>query len=160
MLGRGCGLRAPSFFQFALQPNPAVRITRCNQLGLSLDGAPAGVPTIASRLVIPAYYEVRPSSLRQRALLPRFLQRQCTYYFPKTFPQPRQPDISSTNVVYGGWNLTANHLFLANGQRTSSHLRLTVAQFSRITNRRPLARRYRVRRRLDRRQYCQPANRC
>ncbi|KAB5588585.1 Serine carboxypeptidase S28 [Ceratobasidium theobromae] len=72
----------------------------CNELGWSKDGAPINWPSLISRLVTP-YYDMR----------------QCTYYFPTTFPQARPPNTSHINAKYGGWNIRAPRLFSTNGKR-------------------------------------------
>ncbi|KDQ15604.1 hypothetical protein BOTBODRAFT_624461 [Botryobasidium botryosum FD-172 SS1] len=65
-------------------------------------GAPYPSPTLVSRLITPTYYN-----------------RQCSNWFPKTFPtstsaEPRTWDV---NAKYGGWNLTAPRVFFVNGKR-------------------------------------------
>ncbi|EJD01632.1 uncharacterized protein FOMMEDRAFT_111593 [Fomitiporia mediterranea MF3/22] len=72
----------------------------CNQVGFFQDGAPEGTPSLVTRLVQPAYDE-----------------RQCTYWFPEAFSKPPTPNVASTNRAYGGWDLTADRLFFANGKR-------------------------------------------
>ena len=44
-------------------------------------------------------------------------QRQCTYWFPEAFKTPPVPNVDATNKAYGGWDLTANRLFCADGKR-------------------------------------------
>ncbi|KAH9947174.1 peptidase S28 [Amylocystis lapponica] len=70
----------------------------CNYMGFFQDGAPAGQPTIVSRLIGPSYTE-----------------RMCTYYFPEQFSSPSTPDAAWTNMVYNGWFVNADRLFFANG---------------------------------------------
>ncbi|EGO28580.1 hypothetical protein SERLADRAFT_354447 [Serpula lacrymans var. lacrymans S7.9] len=72
----------------------------CNQLGFSMVGPPEGQPAIVSRIVQPAY-----------------AQRACVNYFPEVFSAPRPPTTEETNAEYGGWNLTVDRLFSANGLR-------------------------------------------
>ncbi|KAH7106126.1 peptidase S28, partial [Auriculariales sp. MPI-PUGE-AT-0066] len=72
----------------------------CQELGYSFDGAPAGYPTITSRLLTPAYSE-----------------RQCTYWFNQTYALgPRPAAVDHTNAAYKGWNSSAERLFFANGK--------------------------------------------
>lgn len=73
---------------------------RCNEVGFFQEGAPDGTPTLATRLVQPAYDE-----------------RQCTYWFPKAFPRPRAPTVDAVNRAYTGWNVNIERLFFANGER-------------------------------------------
>ncbi|KAH9942562.1 peptidase S28 [Amylocystis lapponica] len=72
--------------------------TICNYIGFLQDGAPAGKPTIVSRLVSTTYSE-----------------RICTYYFPEKFSSPPTPDAAGTNKAYDGWFVKADRLFFANG---------------------------------------------
>ncbi|KAI0072974.1 peptidase S28 [Panus rudis PR-1116 ss-1] len=72
----------------------------CNELGFLLEGVPVGHPTIVTRLVQPIYDE-----------------RQCTYFFPKTFRKPPVPKADQTNRKYAGWDVKVDRLFFANGQR-------------------------------------------
>ncbi|KAH8118760.1 serine carboxypeptidase S28-domain-containing protein [Phellopilus nigrolimitatus] len=72
----------------------------CNEMGFYQDGAPSGMPTIASRLLSPVYEE-----------------RQCTFYFPDKFKTAPDPRADATNAAYGGWDLTVDQLFFANGKR-------------------------------------------
>ncbi|KDQ20234.1 hypothetical protein BOTBODRAFT_142776 [Botryobasidium botryosum FD-172 SS1] len=75
---------------------------RCNYLGYSLDGAPPNWPSLVSRLVGPAYDS-----------------RQCSYYFPKTFPTETSanPKTAEINSKYRGWETDTSRLFFANGKR-------------------------------------------
>ncbi|KAH9948740.1 peptidase S28 [Amylocystis lapponica] len=70
----------------------------CNYMGFLQDGAPAGQPTIVSRLIGPGYTE-----------------RMCTYYFPEQFTSPPTPDAAGTNKAYDGWFVNVDRLFFANG---------------------------------------------
>jgi len=72
----------------------------CNQMGFYQDGAPAGNPTIVSRLIQPLYSE-----------------RQCPYFFPEAFSSPPVPQVNVTNKDYDGWFVKSDRLFFANGQR-------------------------------------------
>ncbi|CCM01542.1 uncharacterized protein FIBRA_03598 [Fibroporia radiculosa] len=72
----------------------------CNYMGFFQDGAPAGNPTIVSRLIEPIYTE-----------------RQCTYYFPEAFSSPPTPQVTWMNWEYEGWNVQSDRLFFGNGQR-------------------------------------------
>ena len=81
----------------------------CNEVGFFQDGAPEGTPTLASRLVQPAYDE-----------------RQCTYWFPQAFPKPHGPDVDAVNKAYGGWDVNIERLFFANGER-KCRMRLRIA---------------------------------
>ncbi|KAI0644791.1 peptidase S28 [Trametes meyenii] len=75
----------------------------CNEFGFYFDGAPATHPTIASRLIAPAYGE-----------------RQCGYRFPGAFAAETTsvievPNARGVNSAYQGWNTTAERLIFANG---------------------------------------------
>ncbi|KAF9818113.1 hypothetical protein IEO21_02955 [Rhodonia placenta] len=72
----------------------------CNEMGFYQDGAPDGIPTIASRLIQPIYEE-----------------RQCTYYFPEAFSTPPTPQVNATNAAYHGWDVQSERLFFGNGLR-------------------------------------------
>ncbi|KAL5529968.1 hypothetical protein ACEPAF_6225 [Sanghuangporus sanghuang] len=72
----------------------------CNEVGFFQDGAPENWPSLVTRLVLPPYDE-----------------RQCTYWFPEAFSSPPTPNVAATNEAYGGWDLTADRLFFANGKR-------------------------------------------
>lgn len=43
--------------------------------------------------------------------------RQCTYFYPKSFPKPRLPNTLNINTKYAGWNVNEPRLFFANGKR-------------------------------------------
>lgn len=46
------------------------------------------------------------------------LQRQCSYWFPETFPSGKaSPKDSQINSQYGGWQVETDRLFFANGHR-------------------------------------------
>ncbi|KAI0365894.1 peptidase S28 [Pilatotrama ljubarskyi] len=75
----------------------------CNEFGFYFDGAPSTQPTIASRVVTPAWGE-----------------RQCGYRFPGAFNSTvssaiEVPDARGVNTAYKGWNTTAQRLIFANG---------------------------------------------
>ncbi|OJT07638.1 hypothetical protein TRAPUB_1498 [Trametes pubescens] len=78
----------------------------CNEFGFYFDGAPANHPTVASRLVTPAWGE-----------------RQCGYRFPGAFTSnitssaavEPVPDARGVNSAYKGWNTTTERLVFANG---------------------------------------------
>ncbi|EGO02891.1 hypothetical protein SERLA73DRAFT_176339 [Serpula lacrymans var. lacrymans S7.3] len=70
----------------------------CNQVGFYQVGPPEGQPAIVSRILQPTYAE-----------------RECVNYFPQAFSAPRPPTTQETNAKYGGWNLTVDRLFSANG---------------------------------------------
>ncbi|GLB34086.1 putative to MEROPS serine peptidase family S28 [Lyophyllum shimeji] len=72
----------------------------CNEVGYLQEGAPEGHPTIATRLVQPAYD-----------------LRQCQQMFPAAFPTPPAVQIDKTNRAYKGWNVKLNRMFFANGMR-------------------------------------------
>ncbi|EJF57333.1 hypothetical protein DICSQDRAFT_69770 [Dichomitus squalens LYAD-421 SS1] len=74
----------------------------CTQFGFQFDGAPASQPTIASRIVTPAWGE-----------------RQCGYRFPGAFGYnaTASPDAAGLNSAYKGWDTTAEHLIFASGTR-------------------------------------------
>lgn len=73
----------------------------CTTVGFFQDGAPSGYPTLVSRLVQPSIDDLR----------------QCQYMFPTAFPSPPSPDVSLTNILYEGWNVSESRLFFANGQK-------------------------------------------
>ncbi|KDQ17874.1 hypothetical protein BOTBODRAFT_104521 [Botryobasidium botryosum FD-172 SS1] len=74
----------------------------CQYVGYWQDGAPLLWPSIVTRLVGPAYDN-----------------RQCSYFFPKTFPTDTsaKPKTLETNKKYGGWGTTQPRIFFANGQQ-------------------------------------------
>jgi len=72
----------------------------CNEVGYLQEGAPAGHPSIATRLVQPDYD-----------------LRQCQQMFPAAFPTKPTVQINRTNNVFKGWNVRLNRLFFANGMR-------------------------------------------
>ncbi|KIK54084.1 hypothetical protein GYMLUDRAFT_232374 [Collybiopsis luxurians FD-317 M1] len=77
----------------------------CNQVGQVRDGAgPEDVPTLVTRL-LQSPYQIRI----------------CALTFPDVFASPDDvpmaAGVANTNKDYGGWNLTVDRLFLANGQR-------------------------------------------
>ncbi|KAI0628443.1 peptidase S28 [Trametes polyzona] len=74
----------------------------CSEFGFYFTGAPANQPTIASRLVTPAWGE-----------------RQCGYRFPGAFTNVSSsvdvPNARGVNTVYKGWSTTTERLIFANG---------------------------------------------
>ncbi|KAI8968824.1 peptidase S28 [Trametes punicea] len=75
----------------------------CNEFGFYFDGAPTTQPTIASRVVTPAYWE-----------------RQCGYRFPgaplsNTSSSVQSPNALQLNDAYQGWSTTTERLIFANG---------------------------------------------
>ncbi|KAJ3558315.1 hypothetical protein NM688_g1003 [Phlebia brevispora] len=72
----------------------------CNEVGWFQDGAPTDEPTLVSRLIQPVYDE-----------------RQCNLWFPDAFTGTPTPNATGINTLYKGWNLQAENLFFANGQR-------------------------------------------
>jgi len=54
-----------------------------------------------------------------RLITPAYSNRQCSNYFPKTFPTETsaKPKTKETNTRYGGWNTTVPRLFFVNGKR-------------------------------------------
>jgi hypothetical protein len=74
----------------------------CAEFGYWQDGAPLGWPSLVSRLITPSYDN-----------------RQCNYFFPKTFPSERSanPKDVQFNQKYGGWNINIDRLFIANGKQ-------------------------------------------
>ncbi|CAE6424059.1 unnamed protein product [Rhizoctonia solani] len=72
----------------------------CNEFGFAQAGAPLGWPSIVTRLVVPPYD-----------------MRQCTYFYPKSFPKARFPNTLNINTRYKGWNVNVPRLFFANGKR-------------------------------------------
>ncbi|KAK1225127.1 hypothetical protein PQX77_011942 [Marasmius sp. AFHP31] len=75
----------------------------CNEFGWSKTGAPAGNPTIVSRLARPSYE-----------------LRQCQLMFPDVFGSAApdtEGNVEKINEKYGGWNLQVDRLFLTNGMR-------------------------------------------
>jgi len=71
-------------------------------IGFWNDGAPIGHPSLASRLITPAYGN-----------------RQCSYFFPRAFPDATSasPQDDAINQKYGGWNINIPHLFFSNGKK-------------------------------------------
>ncbi len=45
-------------------------------------------------------------------------QRQCQQSWPDYFKTPPKPAVDVTNAKYGGWNVSVDRLFYANGKRT------------------------------------------
>ena len=98
---------------------------RCNELGFFEDGAPTGRPSIASRLMVPSYVEVRAPMIilpdPPYTDAPRGSQRQCAYTFPgaPNFNGSATPipAVTSFNNLYKGVNMKGANLFFANGQR-------------------------------------------
>ncbi|KAI0065544.1 peptidase S28 [Artomyces pyxidatus] len=83
--------------------NRSYQWIRCNDIGYSQSGAPAGHPSIISRLVTPAYDS-----------------RRCKQMFPGAFTGSSTEyavGVNVTNNAYGGFNIKANRLFFANGKQ-------------------------------------------
>ncbi|KAF8055883.1 serine carboxypeptidase S28-domain-containing protein [Lyophyllum atratum] len=72
----------------------------CNEVGYLQEGAPAGHPSLVTRIVQPDYD-----------------LRQCQQMFPGAFPNQVNVQIERTNRVYQGWDVRINRLFFANGIR-------------------------------------------
>ncbi|KAM5545186.1 hypothetical protein V8D89_001297 [Ganoderma adspersum] len=75
----------------------------CTQFGFQEDGAPAGQPSIASRVVTPEWG-----------------LRQCGYRFPSAFGSNAaiaSPNSTGINAVYEGWNTTVENIVFASGTR-------------------------------------------
>ncbi|KAH9925851.1 peptidase S28 [Epithele typhae] len=75
----------------------------CTQFGFDFTGAPINQPTIASRVVTPAWTE-----------------RQCGYRFPGAWGSSADvaaPNAGALLAAYSGWNTTTSRLIFANGQR-------------------------------------------
>ncbi|KAM5545184.1 hypothetical protein V8D89_001295 [Ganoderma adspersum] len=75
----------------------------CTQFGFQQVGAPAGQPSIASRVVTPDWG-----------------LRQCTYRFPGAFGSNAtvaSPDSAGINAAYGGWDTTVENIVFASGTR-------------------------------------------
>ncbi|KDQ18926.1 hypothetical protein BOTBODRAFT_153797 [Botryobasidium botryosum FD-172 SS1] len=74
----------------------------CNDFGFWQDGAPLGWESLVSRLIGPDYDN-----------------RQCNYYFPKTFPTETSanPKTAEINSKYHGWETDTPRLFFANGKQ-------------------------------------------
>ncbi|KAG8902532.1 hypothetical protein FRB99_004367 [Tulasnella sp. 403] len=73
----------------------------CNEFGWWQDGDPGNYSGIVSSLVTEKW------SLRR-----------CNYMFPNANGTPGNynPNMAGTNAIYNGWNLTAQRLFVVNGQ--------------------------------------------
>ncbi|KAG6918838.1 hypothetical protein DXG01_011243 [Tephrocybe rancida] len=80
----------------------------CNE-----EGAPAGQPSLVTRLVQPAYD-----------------LRQCQLMFPAAFPGTVNVQIDRTNEVFKGWNVSIDHLFFANGIRKAAFLSKVIIIFN------------------------------
>ncbi|KAG2357277.1 serine carboxypeptidase S28-domain-containing protein [Suillus spraguei] len=72
----------------------------CNQVGWYQVGPPEGLPAIVSRILQPIYEE-----------------RQCVNMFPQAFAYPPLPNVTETDTMYDGWNISVPRLFFANGLR-------------------------------------------
>ncbi|KAG9221311.1 hypothetical protein CCMSSC00406_0009422 [Pleurotus cornucopiae] len=73
----------------------------CNEVGYFQNGAPAGEPTIVSRI-----FGVEDDL------------RQCAFAFPQRFPEiPSTVDVEKINAAYGGWDVQIDRIFFANGAR-------------------------------------------
>ncbi|KAF4563063.1 hypothetical protein EYR36_003502 [Pleurotus pulmonarius] len=69
--------------------------------GYFQNGAPAGQPTIVSRI-----FGVEDDL------------RQCAFAFPQRFPEiPSTVDVEKINTAYGGWDVQIDRIFFANGAR-------------------------------------------
>lgn len=74
----------------------------CNEFGFWQAGAPTGWPTIASRLVSPAWS-----------------RRQCAINFPEVFSATQTVDPAvAVNTKFKGWDVNLNRVFFANGKCT------------------------------------------
>ncbi|KAI0063287.1 peptidase S28 [Artomyces pyxidatus] len=91
------------------QDDRAYQWTLCSEEGFSsLSGAPAGSPTLVSRILTPSWDA-----------------RMCQQYFPDAFGKDTLPAIvqantnwvTKTNAAYGAAQIKANRLFLANGKQ-------------------------------------------
>ncbi|KAG2132870.1 serine carboxypeptidase S28-domain-containing protein [Suillus bovinus] len=72
----------------------------CNQMGFYQVGPPKGQPAIVSRILQPIYDK-----------------RQCVNMFPQAFTHPPEPATKEINAKYGGWDVSVQRLFFANGLR-------------------------------------------
>ena len=50
---------------------------------------------------------------------PDTAQRQCSDYFPQTFPTPPVVNATKVNDIYQGWNIKVNNTIFVNGKRES-----------------------------------------
>ncbi|TFY66062.1 hypothetical protein EVG20_g5021 [Dentipellis fragilis] len=93
----------------------------CNEMGFLQDSAPAGTPTLVSRLIQPQNTEeasVPPFALTILLMsMLAFLQRYCARQFPEAFSSPPVPNVQKTNAAYQGWDVKSDRLFFANGKR-------------------------------------------
>ncbi|PIL26625.1 hypothetical protein GSI_11291 [Ganoderma sinense ZZ0214-1] len=74
----------------------------CTEFGFQQDGAPAGQPSIVSRVVTPEWG-----------------LRQCTYLFPGAFGDAAfaSPNATGINAAYEGWDTTVENIVFASGTR-------------------------------------------
>ncbi|KZO98573.1 hypothetical protein CALVIDRAFT_478445 [Calocera viscosa TUFC12733] len=75
--------------------------TCCNFVGWWEVGAPSGHPSIASRVLTPAYDE----------------RSQCHNYFPDAFPAVHSANTTLVNNAYTGWHINVDRLIFLNGNR-------------------------------------------
>lgn len=98
----------------------------CTQFGFQEDGAPAGQPSISSRMVTPEWGLVSSLLLLHAcclwSLLKSHTQRQCGYRFPGAFGSNAaiaSPNSTGINAAYDGWNTTVENIVFAGGTRES-----------------------------------------
>ncbi|KAJ3985743.1 serine carboxypeptidase S28-domain-containing protein [Lentinula detonsa] len=77
----------------------------CNELSFSQSSPPPGIPALVSRIVQPEY-DIR----------------QCYYWYSDVFNAQNAPPMANgaaalSDQRYGGWNVSVDHLFFANGKR-------------------------------------------
>ncbi|KAJ3847893.1 hypothetical protein EV368DRAFT_50357, partial [Lentinula lateritia] len=77
----------------------------CNELSFSQSSPPPGVPALVSRIVQPEY-DIR----------------QCYYWYSDVFNTTNPPPMADgaaalSDQRYGGWNVSLDRLFFANGKR-------------------------------------------
>ncbi|KAI0065737.1 peptidase S28 [Artomyces pyxidatus] len=89
----------------------------CTEVGFFQDAAPAGYPSLVSRLAQISGDE-----------------RQCVQMFPAAFKTPPTPNVGKTNAAYEGWNLKAERLFIANGQSDPWRYATTSSGFVNIAS--------------------------
>ncbi|KAF8827196.1 hypothetical protein HHX47_DHR5000591 [Lentinula edodes] len=82
----------------------------CNELSFSQSSPPPGVPALVSRIVQPEY-DIR----------------QCYYWYSDVFNTTNPPPMADgaaalSDQRYGGWNVSLDRLFFANGKRVEFHL--------------------------------------
>jgi hypothetical protein len=93
----------------------------CTQVGFFQDGAPAGTPSLVSRLVSPVDDLVRPP-LRPELTDTHTSQRTCSFYFPQQYTKSGvvAPTVNTTNTKYQGWGVRVPRLFFGTGRSTCS----------------------------------------